>query len=442
MKSRLHRVVWVMLAGLVLHIGAARPTAASKPPGFEVWAIDQGVNAGTLYIYAGNDMDQHADQAIPEVIDLNSTVTPLCVAQTGAAPVRAHMLGLNSTHTHAILSYVATGHVVFFDTATRQPLTCIDVGVQAHASFASPDDQYVFVANQNGKLFQRITTDYGTNTFGLDNAATLNLAACTTPNGVPCESPGIRPDNAPICPAIDGTSRLVFVTLRGGGMLVLDGTTTPMSIVAEYDVAHVNPNGCVGFESHGRMYINSGGGTAANPTEEDIYSFALDGYPTTGFNPPNTPAPNVLVNQDGDSHGGVGMLKRHGKYLWVADRFDNEVVVIDTEQDVVVHTFSLLSQHSPDPTPDLMDISPDGKFVYAALRGPCPVTGNALSVNNAVGATPGVGVIKVQAGGFTGQVVAVAPISNPSAPFVCSTVGGTPTLTERADIHTLKVVIK
>jgi hypothetical protein len=89
-----------------------------------------------------------------------------------------------------------------------------------------------------------------------------------------------------------------------------------------------------------------------------------------------------------------------------------------------------------------MDISPDGKFVYAALRGPCPVTGNAPSVNNAVGATPGVGVIKVEAGGFTGRVVAVAPISNPSAPFACATVGGTPTLTERADVHTLKVVIK
>jgi DNA-binding beta-propeller fold protein YncE len=431
-----------MLAGLVWHVGDVRPTSASRPPGFEVWAIDQGVDAGTLYVYTGDDMDQHADQAIPKVIDLNSMVTPLCVAQTGTAPVRAHMLGLNSTHTHAILSYVVTGHVVFFDTATRQPLTCIDVGVQAHAAFASPDDRYVFVANQNGKLFQRITTDYDTNTFVLDNAATLNLATCTTPNGVLCESPGIRPDNAPICPTIDGTSRLVFVTLRGGGMLVLDGTTTPMRIVAEYDVAHVNPNGCAGFESHGLMYINSGGGTPANPTEEDIYSFALDGYPTTGFNPPNTPAPHVLVNQDGDSHGGVGMLKRHGKYLWVADRFDNEVVVINTKQDVVVHTFSLLSQHSSDPTPDLMDISPDGKFVYAALRGPCPVTGNAPAVNNAVGATPGVGVIKVQAGGFTGQVVAVAPISNPSAPFTCATVGGTPTLTERADMHTLKVVIK
>ena len=193
------------VSSVVLHIGDVRPTAASKSPGFEVWAVDQAVNAGTLYIYAGNDMDQHAAQAIPEVIDLNSTVTPLCVAQTGTAPVRAHMLGLNSTHTHAILSYVATGHVVFFDTATRQPLTCIDVGVQAHAAFASPDDRYVFVANQNGKLFQRITTDYDTNTFVLDDAATLNLATCTTPNGVPCESPAIRPDNAPICPAIDGT---------------------------------------------------------------------------------------------------------------------------------------------------------------------------------------------------------------------------------------------
>lgn len=89
-----------------------------------------------------------------------------------------------------------------------------------------------------------------------------------------------------------------------------------------------------------------------------------------------------------------------------------------------------------------MDISPDGKYVYAALRGPCPATGNALSANNAVGATPGIAVIMVQQNGFQGKVMAIAPINSPAAPFVCATVGGTPTLTERADIHTLKVVVK
>ncbi len=422
--------------------GSPTLTEGNGSDDFEVWAVDQGVGPGTLYIYDGEDLDERARSAVPDVYDLNANVTPLCVAETGTAPVRGHMLGLNSTHSHAILAFVASGHVVFFNTATRQPVKCIDVGVQAHAAFASPDDQYVFVANQNGKKFHRITTDFTTETFTLDESATLDLATCTTPNGLPCQDAVLRPDTAPICPVSDSSSRFVFVTLRGGGMLVLNGRTTPMSIVAEYDAATVNGNGCVGFQSRDLMYINSGGGTGTNPTEEDLYSFRVSGYPTVGFNPPNVPAPHVLLNQDGDSHGGVLMGRRHGRYLWVADRLDNEVAVIDTFADVWVNTFDLLSRHSSDPTPDLMDISPNGKYVFAALRGPCPVSGNEPSVNNSVGATPGVGVIKVQQSGFKGKMVGVAPLSNPVAPFVCTTVGGTPTLTERADIHTLKVVLK
>jgi DNA-binding beta-propeller fold protein YncE len=408
---------------------------------FEVWAVDQSGGAGTLYIYDGAQMNDEAANATPAVLALDALVTPLCVSQTGSAPVRAHMLGLNSSHTHLILSYVATGHVVFIETATRTPVACIDVGAQAHAAFASPDDQYVFVANQNGKMFQRISTDYATNTFTLDNAATLNLATCITPNGFDCQDPVLRPDNAPICPVIDSSSRLVFVTLRGGGLFVLDGTTTPMSIIAEYDSATVNPNGCLGVESNGKMYINSGGGTAANPMEEDIYAFPLAGYPTLGFNPPNIPAPLVILNNDnGDSHGGVRLPPQRGKFVWVADRMNNVVRVIDTETDALVNTFSLSSRHSTDPSPDLMDVNPNGQYVYVALRGPCPLTGNSLAVNNAVGATPGVGVLAIQQGGFTGKLVAVARVSNPSAPFTCATVGGSPTLSERADMHSLVVV--
>jgi hypothetical protein len=232
------------------------------------------------------------------------------------------------------------------------------------------------------------------------------------------------------------------VTLRGGGMFVLDGKATPMRIVAEYDAATVNGNGCVGFQAQDLMYINSGGGTGANPTEEDLYSFRVSDYSTTTFNPPNTPAPRVLLDQDGDSHGGILIGRKDSRYLWVADRMDNEIAVVDTFQDTVVNSFSLVGRYSSDPAPDLMGISPDGKFVYAALRGPCPVTGNAPAVDNAVGATPGVGVIMVQQNGLTGRMVAVASLSNQVEPFVCTTAGGSPTLTERADIHTLLVVRK
>jgi len=49
--------------------------------------------------------------------------------------------------------------------------------------------------------------------------------------------------------------------------------------------------------------------------------------------------------------------------------------------------------------------------VFVALRGPNPLTGNHKDANNAVGSTPGVGVIKVEGGGKSGKLVSIAPIS-------------------------------
>jgi hypothetical protein len=61
----------------------------------------------------------------------------------------------------------------------------------------------------------------------------------------------------PLCPVIDSTDRLTFVTLRGGGLLVVDRTTTPMAILVEYDRATVHPNGCGGAEAAGKIYIRA-----------------------------------------------------------------------------------------------------------------------------------------------------------------------------------------
>jgi hypothetical protein len=286
--------------------------------GFEIWTVDQAGTAGTLYIYDGEDLNENASTAVPEVFDLGATVAPLCLARTGSSPVRGHMMTFSPGDTHAVLAYVATGHVVFLEAATRTPVECIDVGLQAHAAFSSPDGTYVAVANQNGKLLQRIRTNYATNTFVLEAAATLDLATCVTPSGAACQDPARRPDTAPICPVIDSSSRLVFTTLRGGGLFVVDGTATPMRIVAEYDQATVRANGCGGIEQGGRMYVNAGGGTAGNPTENDLYSFRLSAFPFAGSAPPNTPSPRTIYVFDSGSHDGHGALVNraaHGRYL-------------------------------------------------------------------------------------------------------------------------------
>jgi hypothetical protein len=425
MKIRL-----LILAAVVLALTGAA-VAGGKKRGYEVWTVDQSNTTGTtsggaLHIYDGRALERRGGEAAAERIDLGAAATSLCLERTGTAPVRPHMLLFNTADTHAILSFVASGHVVFFDAATRAPIACIDVGVQAHAAVPSPDGSYVVVANQNGKLLQRIATDYGTNTFALEPGATLDLAVGTTPSGAPRQDAVLRPDNAPICPLIDSTSRFAFVTLRGGGLFVVDATATPMRIVAEYDRETVHGNGCGGLEGGGKMYVNSGGGTAANLDEFDVYSFPVAAY-STEPSPPNTPARTLVLSLDGDgmadSHG--AMLTPGGRYLWVADRMGNRIVVIRTATGRVVDEIPLAGALSDDPSPDLLDISPDGGLAFMTLRGALPLSGDPHA---STGSTPGLGIVELRKGGKTGVFTSIARIANVDAAGI-----------DRADPHGIRV---
>ena len=435
------------IAGMI----AAPDTLTAQSGLAEVWVTDQSGTAGRLYIYDTYHVHQNAATAVPEVFALDPDNNPntesvgdRCLAQTGSAPTRAHMIAFNASNTHAILSFVATGHVAFIDAATRRPVGCIDVGVQAHAAFASPDSTYVVVANQNGRLLQRIRTDYRTNTFTLDEPATINLATCTTPNGRACQdiAPAQivgRPDNAPICPAFDASGRLIFVTLRGGGLFVVDGTFTPMRIISEYDRDTVHPNGCGGLDTRGKMYINAGGGDAANPTEFDVYSFPLSAFPTSGSTPVNTPAPRRILSKDEGDHDAHGVLLTRNGYLWVADRFANTIEVIDTVTDTAISSFTLTGRVSGDPAPDLMAIHPFVDYALVTLRGPCPLTANAPGANNAVGATPGLALVSIDDQGLRGRLQALAPINNIDGAVASCAPAGAPVSNNRADVHGIAV---
>ena len=267
------------LCTLTVTLLIARPAAARD---FEVWLVDQSNSAGTthggtIHVFDAPTISGSAALDVSPIatIDLGGATTTLCLAKTGVAPVRPHMVFFNSTDEYAVLSFVVSGHVVIFHAPSREPIECLRMSVgaggarQAHAAVPSPDDSYIVVANQNGKLLERIDTNYNARVFTHNIAATIDLANCTTPNGLACQDAALRPDNAPICPVVDSTSSLSFVTLRGGGLFVVNPRTTPMTIVGEYDTQTVHGNGCGGAEAAGGMFIDSGGGTAANLSEFD-----------------------------------------------------------------------------------------------------------------------------------------------------------------------------
>jgi DNA-binding beta-propeller fold protein YncE len=412
--QRLLLVAATAAAAVVAFAATGGPAASGEAP-FEVWAIDQSnttpTGGGTLYVYDGPSLSGQA-VASPELVDLGQGVEAFCFGATGTVPTRPHMLMFSPGETHAILAYVASGHVLFMNAATRTPVACIDVGAQAHAAFPSMDGRYVVVANQNGKLLQRIWTNWQTNTFTLDPVA-LDLGALQDTQ---------RPDNAPICPIVTDDSQFTFVTLRGGGLYVVrTGTDAPMAIVAAHGKDDVNPNGCGGVQVGDAMYVNSGGGTPANPLEADLYKFVFDGTTWGG--------PALVFSHDArgfvDSHGTT--LTKHGRYLWVDDRAANRIVIVDTRTDTVVNELELAGTLSSDPAPDLMAISPDGNRVFFTMRGPNPLTANVAGVGNAVGSTPGLGVIRVVEAGRDGVFH--------SAQTITHVVGGV----ERADPHGIGV---
>jgi hypothetical protein len=406
-----------VITGLVL--GVTATVARADGANFEVWLVDQSNSAGKAYggaihIYEGEDvMGTDASSAGPRAtIDLGGATADLCLAATGARPVRPHMVLFNGAHSHAVLAFVASGHVVVFDGATRAPVACLITtpgaggARQAHAAFPSEDDTYILVANQNGKKLERIDADYRTNTFTWAAEQLPLYGDCKTPHGVACELAGVRPDNAPICPILDRTGDLGFITLRGGGMFVINPRT--MSILAEYDRDTVHGNGCGGIQAGGSMFMNSGGGTAANLAEFDVYRFPLEGY--LASNEVNVPAPETVFSDDSGDRDAHGMtVTKDERYLWVLDRHDNVAEVFDVTSGAHVSTIDLVGPASADPAPDLVDINPAGNRLFVSLRGSVPLTGDPHSSK---GTTPGLGIIELREGGRTGAVKAIARISN------------------------------
>jgi DNA-binding beta-propeller fold protein YncE len=433
-----------LLASTTLPAWSAPP---SEPP-HEVWMLDQSNtrdsdgngtldSGGTLYIFNGAELAGNAaSKAKPTVIDLGGAITDMTMAVTGTAPVRPHYITFNRSQTHAIISFVATGHVLIIEAATRTPVFVVDVGAQAHAAVPAPDESYILVANQNGRRLQRILTDYATNTFALDGAATLILNdAIPTPSGAPKEHPDIRPDNAPILALPDASSTLAYVTLRGGGLFVVNARATPMGIVAEYTKATIEPAGLLAVLRGDKLFFNSGGGGGATLGFQSVlYTLPTGGFSTTPSLTPDSPAPLTVFDHgpggtpvDGhDSHG--LLLTKHERYLWAADRAANSIIVVDADSNAVLNEIGLAGPLSDDPAPDILGISPDGSRVYTTLRGPNPLTGNNPLVNNARGSTPGLGVIRVEQGGQRGVLQGVFRISNKDSLGV-----------ERADPHGLAV---
>lgn len=382
-------------AMLTASIGAAPPAQA-----YEVWVADQSdtgkESGGYLHIFDGAKLAVDLAAAKPvQSIDLSGEIGKFCEDATKKAVRRPHMVFFNAAQDHVIISFLS-GHVLFMDAATKKPDACLSMGKNAHAAWPTPNQKMAIAANIADKKFIRIWTDYAAHKFSFDpEKDVLDLVSFEG---------GERPDASPICPITESTSRYAFITLRGGGLLVVDVTMTPMKVVATLDNNQIHPAGCGGIESGGTMYINSGGGWPVAPLSYDIYALDMTNLPKSI----SVKLVSQRDDQFADSHGMASV----GRYVWNADRAGNNIEIIDSLSNLSVGAIDLRTSANADPAPDLMDVAPDGQYVFVTLRGQTPLTGNDKDAHNAKGTIPGVGVIHVDEGGRVGHYKGQVAITN------------------------------
>lgn len=340
-------------------------------------------------------------------------------------------------------------------------------------------------------LVSAISGSYGTAVTGdLTPAGKCKENGCTNDpndNG----AAGGRPNNVIICPIVSDTG-MIYMTMAAGGMLVADTTKTPMKIVAEYGNNEVNGVGCGGVHIGDKVWFDNGvsavgsgepmsifgvytvddsaiaaaaaaGNTLAENTPAINSVFKDPGNTAhAGNNAAGAPATNTTGQVPGittrrDAHGMIPTLDQ--KYLHVVDRIQNKMEVFETASETHVGSYDLTSADGQgagtgpceaasvtddaalptnDPAPDLMGLTPDGKYIVAALRGPAPVT----VTHGAQGSCPGVGMIELNADGSSGKLVSVLRTSNTTDDATPATVGtGDPGLhpvysgAERSDVH-------
>ncbi len=276
----------------------------------------------------------------------------------------------------------------------------------------------------------------------------------------PDGSDGGRVNNVIICP-IASTNGNVYVTFGGGGLIVADSSSTPMRIVGEYGQQVINGAGCGGEQTGDRVWVNAGvSASGAGATQSTFTLYTISDAAFDAVQPENTPAPAIVYQDDdatdgnatntatGGNLGGVGEPNETGQlpgvttrrdshgmtatvdgaYVHTVDRIQNTVEVIRTG-DNARFTYDLTSNNgrgqgigacgaasvtddaalpSNDPAPDLMDTTPDGRYLVVALRGPVPVS----VTHSAQGSCPGVGIIQLTANGRLGRLAAVLRSTN------------------------------
>jgi DNA-binding beta-propeller fold protein YncE len=340
-----------VVALLLVGAGCAGMDATAAPGAFEIWAMDQGTHV--IHVF---DPD-FAEVGRIEMEPLGMRVP--------------HMIEFTSDYEYAFVAAPATGNTAVIRTADRQVVAMIPTGPRTHHAAVAPDDRKVIVsvigaadAAWDGKLVE-IDVDLETETFTVGR----ELVLADDPLFAARRSEFVETGGA-VCLAYTADGAAAYVTLGPsldeGGVVVVDAAT--------FTMLEVFPPGA----------LEANCGTLLSPTGEHMYLVGGDrdvgvwhAVDTRSHEPVHR-----AQTHGHDAHG--SWVSPDGSEYWLVNRVTSNAIVIDTRTHRVIDEIEFVGK-----TPDIVAMSPDGRYVYITLRGPNPMT----MPHVAVGETPGIVVI-------------------------------------------------
>ena len=376
-----------------------QPSASPSPePGYELWVPDQAetspTGGGTLHVFRSADL---AKGVPAPAVTINLAEAALGVGDgMGKHP---HNIGFDPQRTHAVIAYVGSGHVQVMRIRDQKIVASIKMSggpagaAATHNTAVTPARDAIIVANQGAKKLQRLSADFTTDTYKVDAAAELDLAALEDAD---------HPSNSPVMALFAPDGSYAYVPMRGGGAYTIDYKTTPMRVIATLTKSDIGPQSCCAvFAPDGNIWTTAQGGATSTTTSFNLYRL-------TGL-PANPVAKRALARTGNVESHSVLVV---GKYLWVSDRFANSIEVVDLASGESVNKVDLAAGllAGRDAAPDILDLAPDAKTAFVTLRGKAPVTSNIKGLDNAVGDVGGFAILKVVDGGRTAEVTSLVPL--------------------------------
>lgn len=382
---------------------AAGPSDPVVTNGGELWVLDQGTDL--IHVYDATDgIEEVATIDVrPAVLRAARNAGDLAAAPAGELTV-PHMIEFDSQQRYAFIASTTGGVTIVVDARTKQVVEVLATGAGTHMADVTPDDSALWVSvigtpgrvSNGSQQFVEVALpdlDGADPTFAITDTLLVEDLVAPWEDGTAADY--TFPSYSAVCHQFSPDSSEAWITLgptwSQGGLLVLDLESRELDTA--YDPTEVKANCGISVTEDRALANWSGQVVADDDGEGEWYVFdratkeLLDTRPSEGL----------------DTHG--LRLAPDGSEYWQVNRNSDDAIVIDAETLEVTRRIDRVAD-----TPDIIDYSPDGRFVYITQRGPTPRSG---AIHAATGTTPGVAIVD-RATGEQVTVLTQPTITSPS----------------------------